>query len=288
VQAARTLAEYPFMDELTLALALQGLKETELGRGPAPDVLAVSLSTTDAVGHRYGPHSREVHDQVLRLDRWLGAFLDSLYAVRDPASVIVALTADHGVTPFPEVADPARAASMHVSNAGLRAWVRAAAALHGVDSAAVALDGGDMLRLDPAAFARAGRDPQALARELVAYAATVPGVLRADLVSELARGDTVNDAITRRWLHMLPRDLPYYAVITLRPGHVWRNSTYATHGSPHDADSHVPIIFYGAPFRPGKNARFARTVDIAPTLARALGVTPTEPLDGRVLAEAFR
>ena len=145
-----------------------------------------------------------------------------------------------------------------------------------------------MLRLDPAAFARAGRDPQALARELVAYAATVPGVLRADLVSELARGDTVNDAIVRRWLHMLPPDLPYYAVVTLRPGHSWGARPYAMHGAPHDSDSHVPVIFYGAPFRPGMNAEFARTVDIAPTLARALGVSPTEPLDGRVLTAAFR
>ena len=287
-EAVRLLPEYPFMDELTLAAALQGLKETELGRGPATDVLAISLSTTDAVGHRYGPDSRELHDQVLRLDRSLGAFLDSLYAVRDPATVIVALTSDHGVTPYPEVADPARAASMHVSEEPLRAWVRAAVARHGVDSAAVRLEDGDMLRLDSAAFARAGRDPQALAREFAAYAATVPGILRVDLVWELARGDTVNDAVTRRWLHMLPPDLPYYAVVTLRPGHVWGSIPYARHGAPHDVDSHVPIIFYGAPFRPGMNAGFARTVDIAPTLARALGVVPTEPLDGRVLTAAFR
>lgn len=286
--AVRTLGEYPFMDELTLAAALQGLREMELGTGPATDVLAISLSTTDAIGHRYGPDSREIHDQVLRLDRELGAFLDSLYAVRDPSTVIVALTADHGVTPYPEVADPAHAAAMHVSDDALRAWGWAAAARYGVDSSAVRLEEGGILQLDPAAFARAGRDPQALARELVAHAATVPGILRADLVSELARGDTVNDAVARRWLHMLPRDLPYYAAITLRPGYVWGNRPFAEHGSPHDTDSHVPIIFYGPPFRPGMNAEFARTVDIAPTLARALGVSPTEPLDGHVLTAAFR
>ncbi|MFL5383027.1 MAG: alkaline phosphatase family protein [Longimicrobiaceae bacterium] len=287
-EAARTLAEYPFMDELTLAAALQGLREMELGTGPATDVLAVSLSTTDAVGHRYGPDSREIHDHVLRLDRALGAFLDSLYAVRDPATVIVALTADHGVTSYPEIVDPARAASMHVSEEALRAWGWAAAARYGVDTSAVRFDDSGTLQLDSAAFARAGRGRQALARELVAHAATVPGILRVDLVSDLARGDTVNDALTRRWLHMLPRDLPYYAALTLRPGYAWGNRPWAQHGSPHDSDSHVPIIFYGAPFRPGMNAEFARTVDIAPTLAHALGVNPTEPLDGRVLTEAFR
>jgi hypothetical protein len=176
---------------------------------------------------------------------------------------------------------------MHVNEESIREWAHAAAGRYGVDTTAVRLDDG-MVRLDTAAFRRAGRDPQALARELVAYAATVPAILRADLVSELARGDTVNDAVVRRWLHMLPRDLPFYAVLTPRPGFVWGNRPYAQHGAPHDSDSHVPIIFYGAPFRAGMNAEFARTVDIAPTLARALNVTPSEPLDGHVLTAAFR
>ena len=63
------------MDELTLDFALAGVNALELGTGPQTDVLAISLSTTDAVGHRYGPDSRELHDQILRLDRSLGAFL---------------------------------------------------------------------------------------------------------------------------------------------------------------------------------------------------------------------
>jgi arylsulfatase A-like enzyme len=87
---------------------------------------------------------------------------------------------------------------------------------------------------------------------------------------------------------MIPRDLPYYAVVTLRPGNYWGRGSYAQHGSPHDQDSHVPVIFYGAPFRPGQYAGFVRTADIAPTLARVLGATPTEPLDGQVLTAAVR
>ncbi|HYH80785.1 MAG TPA: alkaline phosphatase family protein [Longimicrobium sp.] len=285
--AASSLPLFPVMDQLTFGVAMEGVRAMALGRGPATDLLAVSLSSTDAVGHRYGPHSREVHDQVVRLDRWLGAFLDSLYAVRDPRTVIVALTADHGVTPYPELADPARAAAMHVSDRPIRAWVRTAAASWGVDSAAVHAEDG-MLRLDAAAFARAGRDPRAFAREFVAVARAVPGVLRADLFPAVAGADTASDPIARRWSHMIPRDMPYHAVVTLRPGHVWGRGAYAQHGSPHDSDSHVPIIFFGAPFRPGKYGGFTRTVDIAPTLARVLGVTPTEPLDGRVLTDAIR
>ena len=285
-QATEVLTRFPVMDQLTLGLALEGLRAMDLGRGPATDVLAISLSTTDAIGHRYGPDSRELHDQVVRLDRALGAFLDSLYAVRDPSTVIVALTADHGVTPYPEVADPANAAAMHVSDARLRAWMRTTAQSWGVDTAAAHGEDG-MLRLNRAAFARAGRDPRAFAREYVALARTIPGVLRADLFPDVA-ADSARDPIARRWAHMIPRDLPYYAVVTLRPGHVWGRGSYAQHGSPHDIDSRVPIIFYGAPFRPGKYDTFVRTVDIAPTLARVLGVRATEPLDGRVLTQALR
>ncbi|MBV9108699.1 MAG: alkaline phosphatase family protein [Gemmatimonadetes bacterium] len=286
--AAAALPSFPQMDEVTLRLALAGLREMRLGRGTSSDLLAISLSSTDAVGHAFGPDSREIHDQVLRLDRWIGAFLDSVYAERDPSTVIVALTADHGVTPYPEVADPAHAAAMHVSDEAVKAWTRAAAARLGVDTTTVRFEDGGLLRLDPVALARAGRDPQAVARDFVAFARAIPGVQRADLVSELAAGDTVNDSVTRRWLHMIPRDLPYYAVVTVRPGYVWGSRALAEHGSPSDLDAHVPILFYGAPFAPGKYGVFARTADIAPTLARALGVNPTEPLDGHVLTQAFR
>ena len=71
------------------------------------NLLAVSLSTSDAVGHAFGPDSREVHDQHLRLDRWLGAFLDSLYRLRDSSRVLIALTSDHGVAPIPDDEPPA-------------------------------------------------------------------------------------------------------------------------------------------------------------------------------------
>ena len=286
-QAVRLVTEFPWMDQMILDLALEGLRETGLGTREWTDVLAISLSTTDAVGHRYGPDSRELHDHVLRLDRMLGAFLDSLYARRDPARVVVALTADHGVARLPEVAFGAEAAARYkVGHEPFRRWLYDALGPMGVDTSAVEFDDGLVL-MDPEPFAAAGRDPAALARAFVEYARTVPGVLRADQPADLAR-DSANDAVARRWVHMLPPDLPVRALVTLRPGYVWGAATYAQHGSPHDYDTRVPVIFYGAPFRPGKYARFARVVDIAPTLARVLRVAPGEPLDGRVLEEALR
>src|SRR5262249_10286029 len=88
----------------TLQFALAGINAMDLGRGPTTDVLSISLSATDVIGHLYGPDSREQHDQILRLDRQLGLFLDSLYRLRDPTKILIALTADHGVPPAPELA----------------------------------------------------------------------------------------------------------------------------------------------------------------------------------------
>src|SRR2546422_3341238 len=72
-----------------------------LGR-KGTDILAVSLSTTDAVGHAFGPDSREIHDQVLRLDHYLAWFLKRLTDRVGRDNIVIVLTADHGVTSFPE------------------------------------------------------------------------------------------------------------------------------------------------------------------------------------------
>ncbi|MEO7361142.1 MAG: alkaline phosphatase family protein, partial [Gemmatimonadaceae bacterium] len=96
-RAYSAFTEMPWMDELTAAFALNGVNELKLGLGNGTDVLAMSLSTTDAIGHRYGPDSRELHDQLLRLDITLGKFLDSLFTLRDSSTIILALSADHGV-----------------------------------------------------------------------------------------------------------------------------------------------------------------------------------------------
>ena len=103
-QAASIIRATPFLDELIVAMALEGVTARNLGGGSSTDLLAVSLSATDAVNHRLGPDSKEAHDQVLRDDRVIGMFLDSLFKLRDPSRVIVALSADHGFGTVPELA----------------------------------------------------------------------------------------------------------------------------------------------------------------------------------------
>jgi predicted AlkP superfamily pyrophosphatase or phosphodiesterase len=133
---------------------------------------------------------------------------------------------------------------------------------------------------------RAVRDT--VANVFAAEARKIRGVERVDFVRDLVKGDSVNDPVTRRWLHALPPDVPVPIVVTLRDMHIYGTTRSATHGSPRDRDAHVPIIFMGAPFKPGRYNEFVRTVDIAPTLAEVLGILPTERLDGKPLRSALK
>ena len=288
-RAAAFLPAFPWMDDVTLQFALEGLQAMQLGAGPQTDVLAISLSTTDAVGHAYGPDSRELHDQILRLDRYLGAFFDSLYKVRDSSRVIVALTSDHGVAPYPGVAsrDPSNGGG-YVRAALDTAWAfegRVAAKLR--DSTRFIWDTPYLL-VDRAAFKAKKVSADSVIAAFIAAERQIPGVQRVDLVRDFARADTTTDYVARRWLHMLPDVTPVEVVITLQPYFYWSPGGNATHGTPHDYDAHVPVLFYGPPFKPGKYDTVAGVVDMAPTLAAVLNTPPLEKLDGHVLRAAIR
>jgi predicted AlkP superfamily pyrophosphatase or phosphodiesterase len=297
---AMTLADFPWMDDITLQFALAGVKALNLGGGPETDVLAISLSTTDAIGHHYGPDSRELHDQILRLDRSLGVFLDSLFRMRQRRDVVIALTADHGLTPYPEVHahDPnngairvdVRPVLQQLSNSLAQAGVPGPGFSYAFNSFrgnGFTFDGG-VLELDKAALATAKINRDSLLRALRADFMRVPGVARADRISELVKADTVNDAIARRWLHMFADEDKAALLVTLAPYNYWVTYTLAQHGSPNDSDAHVPILFYGSRVKPGRYPEFARVVDMAPTLAVLAHVTPLEKLDGHVLQNAIK
>jgi predicted AlkP superfamily pyrophosphatase or phosphodiesterase len=250
--AARVLPAYPMMDEVTLQAALAGVDALNLGRGPQTDLLAISLSTTDAVGHAFGPDSREIHDQILRLDRYLGAFLDSLFRLRDSTRIVVALTADHGIQSFPAIhaARTAGAVARYADVEPVYAGMITRLATRGVDTSALRFAEG-MLFVDRRAFARAHVDVDSVLRGFADDMRKVPGVGRVDFVRSLAQADTVRDAIARRWLHMLSPELPVELVVSLEPFAYWAGTTNATHGTPNDEDAHVPLLFWGRAFRPG-------------------------------------
>jgi predicted AlkP superfamily pyrophosphatase or phosphodiesterase len=286
VQAARDFIAFPWMDDLTVQFALAGVNALDLGKGPAPDLLAVSLSTTDAVGHRFGMASREIHDQLLHVDRAIGTLLDSLYKLRDSSTIVVALTADHGVTMAPELvaekSGNAMNGPMRVDLSALGKEFLGRLVAKGVDSSAFDFEDA-MLFLDKQAIGKAHLDADSVARSFAAEAKKQPGVARADLFSDILRADTAHDVIARRWRHAVPANWPIAVVVTLEQGDVWGEYATGIHGSPYDDDTHVPLVFYGPGVAAGKRDEPARVVDLAPTLAAMVGARPADGVDGHQL-----
>ena len=284
---ASLLTEYPVMDSITVALALHGVDAMKLGGGTSTDFLSLSLSTTDAVGHRYGPDSREMHDQVLRVDQYLGQFIDSLYRMRDSTRILFALSADHGVTPFPELffagSDSTRG---RVDQRPTFARARSALAAFGVEGDALEFESG-LVVLDTARLRRRNVPVDSVIGALRTEFRALPGVMRVDAVPELAALAARGDKYARRWYNAIPPDMDAVLTITLEPNHYWLAYANAAHGMPHDSDARVPIVFLGPAFVTGRYDVPARTVDVAATLAKALDIAPIEPIDGVPLLEAL-
>ncbi|HYW31931.1 MAG TPA: alkaline phosphatase family protein [Gemmatimonas sp.] len=286
--AGTAFVEFPWMDDVTVDFALAGVNALKLGEGPRLDVLAVSLSTTDAVGHRYGPDSREIHDQVLRVDRALGRLIDSLYKLRDSSRIVFALGSDHGVAPFPELRIPgADSTRGRVDLRPVIAAARSGLVARGVETDALLLQS-NIISLDRRRLSAKGVNTDSIVSSLRAQLLRIPGVLRVDRVSGLAAAAARGDKLARRWFNSIPPDLDAELTVTFKPYYYTFTTRYATHGTPHDYDAHIPVFFMGPMFIPGRYDAPIRSVDVAPTLAAALALTPTEPLDGRILANVLR
>ena len=274
------LRHYPWMDSLIFDVALEGVRGTGVGRREGTDLLVVSLSTTDAIGHDYGPDSRELHDQLLRLDHWLGWFLDSLAVLVPREGTVFALTSDHGVQPFPER-----------TGTGGRVSFKAMAQRTAQEYLArydipigVTWDLG-FITADLAALRARGVEVDSLSDALAREALTMPGVDRVFTPRTLARAPA-GDETARLWRRTIPPQQDWLIAATSKPGWIWVDAPgWTEHGTTQRVDMHVPIIFMGTGLTPRRVTRKVTTEDIGPTFAALAGVRPTEPVSGRVLPE---
>jgi predicted AlkP superfamily pyrophosphatase or phosphodiesterase len=282
----------PFGDAFTLEFARTLVEREGLGEDGVTDLLIVGCSTADAIGHHFGPFSHEVQDYYVHIDEYLGGFFDYLDEKIGAGRYWLAFTSDHGILPMPE----------ELQRRGF-----------------------DARRVLTEDFQDAMRQAERMVmkefdfRENIILLADISGVsldyreatakgiskkeLRDKVAAALKRIDFVEETFTFDELQATEGNKPYFDYFrnSYYPGRGHEikllfkkhtlpsyRQTGTSHGSPYEYDTHVPIIFMGPPFQAGRYDRKVATVDLAPTLAKALGIRPEEGIDGVPLEEAFK
>ena len=278
------LLRSPFADALTLEFARAALAGEQLGRDESTDILAVSLSGHDYVNHAYSAESRLSHDHFLQLDRLLQSFFHDLDAAVGAGNYVAVLTADHGFMPAPELAAAIGQPSGRLNaapalarlNADLEKQFGQGKWLLGMSAAS--------LLLNKPLIAQKNLDANTVAEEARMLWLAVPGIgtayTRAELLSGSRAGEPFFEASRKSWHPDVAGDVQF----TLKPNWMFTSSSITTHGSPHEYDNHVPLLFWGPAWvGPGRVDAAVEIVDVAPTLARMLRVPPPPASEGKPL-----
>jgi hypothetical protein len=282
----RDLAATPFGNELVEAFAERALAGEQLGQRGATDLLAVSFSSNDYVGHAYGPDSPEARAISVATDKLLGKLFAALDHAVGLGNVLVVLTADHGVAPVPEVNTarhmpggrmPDNIVSKTVQEAltaryGKFDWITS------VQESAV--------YLNRELVAARKLDLAEVERTAAEALRGAPHIFRVYTGLQLTAGQVADDAVGRAAMNGYNQRRGADLECVTDPYWMF-DSGGTTHGLPFGYDTHVPVIFMGTGIRAGEYDGNIAPNDIAPTLATILRVETPSGAFGRVLTEMF-
>jgi predicted AlkP superfamily pyrophosphatase or phosphodiesterase len=276
-----------FANQYEFEFARELVVYENVGRGPATDLLSISLSANDILGHQVGPGSPAMHQMALDLDRDLADFINFLGHQIGLADVWIALSADHGVSAVPDDAKKLRIPAANLDISKLESQINAALTAKfspGHPAQFMKLDY-PQAWIDPDAFTAAHvheRD----AETAVGEAMKQVGLRDYYTKSQLAAGEVPNTALGRKYLNSYSPEGSWYVlgvpdIYTIGPG------KGTDHTSPYNYDTHVPLLLFGIPFQAGTYRTSVEPIDLAPTLASLLGINAPTHSVGRVLTEAL-
>ena len=276
----------PFGNDMLLELAKRAIKAEKLGQDDITDLLVVSFSSNDAIGHTWGPDSQEVLDITLRSDRTMQEFLAFLDAEVGKGKYLLALTADHGVCPLPEVSAskglPAKRLSVKRLIAAAEEHLHAKYDGSPIDPRSkvrwIESVQPPWLYLNENRIEALGLKTDEVAKELAQFLSGQEGIYRtftrADFNGEFALNDPIGQRMKRSYYPERCGDVSYvvnpYCLID-------SSLTGTNHGSPHAYDTHVPLLFFGKGVRPGVRQERVTPQAIAAVFAEAASI----PLPGK-------
>ena len=282
----RAMDSTPFADQLVLDFALEILKSEALGTGNSTDLLAVSFSAMDYLGHDSGPDTEQMHEMVLSVDAKIGTLLAAAERQAGRGKVLLVFTADHGVAPVPEENVARQLPGGRYNGEDERKVVnQAMVAAYGAGEYFLA--SGDIgYYLNYSAVHNSAVTREQIETTAAEALRRLPHIARVYTRTVLEQGLVAGDSIDQRVINGFNRQESGDLVVLHDPNWLGEGSG-TTHGSPYSYDTHVPLIFWGARglVTPGVYSRYVGIGDIAPTLASLLGVAQPSGATGRVLQE---
>lgn len=279
-----SLERSPLGSEFLISFAERAIEAEQLGARDSTDIVSISLSSTDSVGHTYGPDSPEIRDLNIQTDRVLGQFFQYLDKRFRPGTVLVVFTADHGVAPLPEVQVGRKMPGGRLSEREVMKTVESALTAKYGEGKWILYASSGSFWLNRTLIAQKNLKQAEVEECVAAVLAGMSHVHRVYTRSQLLLGQLVLDRVgllvangfnPARSGDVIAVQEPYWA----------GGGRDASHGSPYSYDTHVPIVFMGPGIKPGFYDQNVAVNDIAPTLATILEIETPSGSTGRVLSE---
>ena len=281
----------PFANDHELDFARQLIEQEKLGEGPTTDLLVISLSANDLLGHAVGPNSPQMPAMFTATDRQLADFIGYLGQRLGLANVWLALSSDHGVSPAPAYARQLRLPATDLRGKKIGDQLDAilnARFSPGKNAKYIRSFSVTHVFLNEDSF-KAANVSEADAEHAVGEALKQVGMRGYFTRTQLEAGQVPPSKQGLQYLHSYS---PYggWYVLSVPPPFtmtLWEGGA-TTHGTPYFYDTHVPLAFYGPPFQPGTYRTHCEPVDMVSTLSSLLGINAPARAAGRVLTEAVR
>lgn len=276
----------PYGNTLVLEFAKAALEGYAMGQGNDTDLLAISLSSTDAVGHRYGPNSVEVEDTYLRLDKELATFFDYLDERYGKEGYLFFISADHGVSHTPEFLIENKLPGGGMDGEALIQMLNAdMKSEFGIDSMILASEN-SQLYLNRKAIAGKGLSQPIIENRLVALMKNTTGIANAIPTRDLGIA-VLPEPIKSMLINGQHAERGGDIVFMLQSGWKTGSLTGASHSHWNPYDAHIPLVWMGWGISPGRTNRTVHMTDIAPTLAAMLRIQMPSGNVGHVITEVM-
>ena len=273
----------PYGNAIVTDFALEAIKNEQLGKDEITDVLTVSYSSTDYIGHNFGVNSVEIEDTYLRLDKELARLIQNLDKQVGKGQYTLFLTADHGAVHVPQFLKDRKIPGYYIENVALQKGIEAfLASTFGVEGLLKNMSNQQLFLNYKLITDTPSLSLNKVTKALQHYMTQQPNVQYVFTRAELEARSMINSIgkLVQNGFHQRSSgDVAY----VLTPATISYSKTGSTHGSPQVYDTHVPLLFYGKGIQKGKTFKKTAVTDIAPTISALLGIAAPNAATGDVL-----